>query len=298
MNIPDRMSFQPSSETLKKWLATRKPSHPIGSVDFPGLFSDTGNSSDQNWFTFAIVGEILGLGASISAGITSEDTATLFFAVGVVIVFIILDIVFAVRLHRNEGNITLLRSRRLAFNEGEDSERAQIRKIENKINEGKLTNFFLKAGIILIALTKSVGIFILEALGENAPDILYFLIAIIYFIVAYIHIYHTGFYLAYTGTQGAINKEHKDFANGKFHAREKVQQFTTTSELRLPIVQGTHSIVQDGNDANYILKSRGVLTDDDIVSLVSCQPQTDANKIEIFKACRKLQVETINLQND
>lgn len=298
MNILDRMAFQPSAETLKKWLSTRKPSFPISSISFPGFFSDEGNSSDQNWFIFALIGEVLGLGASIYAGLIAEDIGTLIFAVVVVIVFIILDIFFAIKLHRNEGNKTLILSRMLAFDEDNVKERQEIKNMEYEIKKGKSVDFFYKFGIIIIALTKSIGLFLLEALGPDAPIILYLLIAIIYFIVAYVHIYHTGFFLAYTSTQKAIDKEHQGFAKGDFIAKERVQGFSTPSELRLPMVQGTHSIIKDDENKLegffYILKSKGVLIDDDIVSLTASQPQTDSNKIIVFKACRRLQVETFN----
>ena len=286
MNIPDKSDFQPSAETLKKWLSARKPTLMVGGIAMPAFFSDTGNSSDTTWFYVAVIGEIMGLLTTVYGGARSGGIF-LILALLAIVMFIFLDFFFAVRLHRKKATECELHSRRLLL---DDSEKDKILKLELELNSGKIEDLFYKAGIVFIAFIKIIGIVLL---GVFNNIILYLPFAIIYLIVAYVHLRHTGYYFAYVSTENAIDKEHKMFANGHYKANEPDQPVVTPTPLRrVPIRHTPHEIVEEhGQPLHYLIKTKGVLTDNDVINLIA--GQEDSNKIALFKACRKLQLENI-----
>ena len=71
MNIPDKSDFQPSAQTLGKWLAARKPTLQVSGVQMPGFFIDSGNSADTGWFYVALAGEVIGLCTTMYGGFKS-----------------------------------------------------------------------------------------------------------------------------------------------------------------------------------------------------------------------------------
>ncbi len=294
MHIPDKTDFQPSAETLKKWLATRKPTLTVGGLPVPSYFNDSGNSSDTTWIWVAVIGEFLGLGATVYGG-TKSGGLFMFLAILAIVLFIILDVVFAKWLHRNEADKCQLQSVRLLK---DDSKKQEIADLNNKLEKGKLLDYFLETLIILIALLKVVGIVVLGLFNHIG---LYIPFAIIFLIVAYVHIKHTGYWLAYRSTENSIASEYKKFANGGFEAKNAEQLVTTQSTLRnVPIKHAPHEIVANTDakegEYKYVIKAKGVLTDNDIVNLI--QGQEDGNKIALFKASRQLQLESIESQTN
>lgn len=295
MKIPDKADFQPSAETMMQWLATRKPTLMVGGASFPAFFDDTGNSSDTSWVWLAAFGEIVGLITTIYGGFKNGGIF-LFLSGLAIVMFIILDVVFAKWLHRNKAAQCMGESRKLIVSDRsyEGSDRAsELAGIQYDLNKGKGVDFFLITGIILIALFKIVGIIVLGVFNNL---VLYAPFAILYLIVAYIHIYHTGYYIAYRSTEKRIWKDHRQFSNKNgFTANDPVERFETKGQLDdVPIKHTPHEIVKDESRAegfHYMIKTKGVLTDDDIVNLVSGQDSD--NRIAVFKACRKLQVESI-----
>jgi hypothetical protein len=292
MHIPDKTDFQPSAETLKSWLATRKPTISVGGFTVPGFFIDNGNSGDTTWIIIAVFGELLGLAATIYGGMKSGGLFMVL-AILAVVLFIVLDVVFAKWLHRNEADKCILESKKLLK---DDNAKKDIADLNNKLDKGKFADFMFQTGIILIAVLKVFGIVILGLFNHIS---LYLPFAIIFIIVAYVHIKHTGYWLAYRTTEKKISKEYKQFANGQFEARNAEQPVATNSELRnIPIKYNPHEIIYDPDPKQskdgeyyYVVKTKGVLTDNDIVNLIT--GQTDGNKMLLFKKCRQLQLESI-----
>lgn len=285
MHIPDKGSFQPTPETLKKWLSTRKPTLNVGGGSFPAFFKDEGNSSDTIWFIIAVVGEIIGLVVTVYGGFRSGGIF-LILACLAILMFIFLDFFFAAKLHRKKGVECELKSRIMLKN---DTEVTKITELTYELKKGRFWDFLLVVGIICIALLKIFGIVVLGVFNNLA---LYAPIAIIYLVVAYVHIYHTGYWGAYFFTERAIAREHREFAGEQHNAQNHVQRVVTENPLHdLPIKHSPHAIDQEGDDDKaYIIRAHGVLTDTDIINLIS--GQSDNNKITILKACRKLQLET------
>lgn len=294
MFIPGKNDFQPSPEALNLWLSTRKSNINIGGVSMPRFFSDTGNSADSNWFYLACFGEALGLGSTIYGGMRSGGIF-LIFATLCIAMFIICDFFFAVKLHRNKAKICKNESLVLLKDDSINDHSkiaAEILKLRLEIEQGKFSDFLLQTGIIFIAFVKVIGIVLLGVFNNL---VLYLPFAIIYFIVAYVHIAHTGYYFAYKATQKKINSDYLEFATGEHIAKEMRQLISTPSILNhMPIKHNPHEIVknlEEVGESNYIIKAKGLLTDEDIQNLVD--GQNNSNKISLFRACRQLQVESL-----
>lgn len=295
MHIPDKSDFQPSAETLKNWLGTRKPEITVGGFSVPGFFIDNGNSADTTWVFIAMFGELLGLAATVYGGMKSGGIFMVL-AILAVALFIVLDVVFAKWLHRNEADKCIIKSKRLLK---DDSQKQAIASLNSKIEKGKMADFFFQTGIILIAFLKIIGIVVLGLFNHIS---LYLPFAIIFLIVAYVHVKHTGYWLAYRDTEKRIEKEHQKFANGDFIANISEQPVIAPSELRnIPAKHNPHEILVDSEikikkegEFYYVIKAKGVLTDNDVVNLIN--GQSDGNKLALFKACRQLQLESIESQ--
>lgn len=286
MIIPDKTAFQPSGAALKKWLATRKSTIHINGVPLQGFFNDTGNSTDTSWFYVAMAAELLGLTTLITGG-AINGIAFLVGAVAVVVVSVFCDMLLAIGLHRHVGERCLIQSRLLLLN---DNDKQKIHDLTLQLQKGKFMDFILKTAIVLISMAKVGAIVVL---GVFEMPGFYVLFVVIYAAVAYVHLYHTGYYLAYINTQKAIRKDHLKFAKGHFLARQARQRVTTISALHdLPIRHSPHEILEESKDNHdYAINTIGVLTDNDIIGLIN--GQSDSNKLQLFKVCRRLQLDNI-----
>lgn len=293
MRIPDKNDFQPSAQTLKKWLSTRKPTLDVAGAQFPGFLSDEGNTSDTNWFWIAFFGEMVGLFTTVYGGFRSGGIFLLLACLAI-LMFILLDYVFAVKLHRQEGLRCKWESEKIL-----ETDAAAIADIGFRLRRGRFLDFLLITGILVIAAVKIVGIVLL---GVFNNIVLYIPFAVYYLIVAYVHIYHTGYYFAYRSTQKAIYRDHRHFASGEteYKAAEHRRPVQTASSLVMPAMHNPHEITNRESEAgtkagtngySYTVKTKGVLTDSDVINLID--NQADSNRITLFKVCRKLQMETI-----
>jgi len=290
MNIEDKTDFQPSTESLEKWLSTRKKSINVGGVSIPQFFSDTGDSADSAWFFIVCIGELLGLIVTIYGGFKNGGVF-LIFATLSIIMFVFCDFFFAILLHRKKS--TICKTKTLILLE-DDSKKAALAKLDLDLKKGRVIDFLLISGIILFAVFKIIGIILLSVFNNL---ILYIPIGIVYFIVAYIHIMHTGYYFAYRATQNSIDRDYFEFAHGRHQAKEFSLPVALNNQLNnMPIRHNPHEIVfnpanKDG--LHYLIKAKGVLTDDDIKNLLDGQEGQD--KIPLYKACRRLQVESYGI---
>jgi hypothetical protein len=305
MTIPDKAVFQPSAEALEMWLATRKPSLVVGGTSVPGLLSDAGNSSDTAWFFLGLLGEVLGLitlilGGAINGGVFLP------LAMSAAAAFVCCNYCFAVLLHRREGLRCRLRAQK-----GLEANPAEIVRLSNELSRGKLLDFFLKAGIGLIVLVKILGILLL---GVFSSIVLYVPFLVIYIVVAYVHVQHTGYCLAYRLTERRFASEYKRFEMARrkpiamedrhfrtgsfeFEPKDWFSTVVTPSPLLgIPIRHIPHAIVQGEEPGScaenrYEIRAHGVLTDDDVLSLVS--GQSDVNQVVLLNVCRKIQLKML-----
>ncbi len=298
MDIKNKTQFQPSTESLEKWLSTRKKSINVGGVSMPQFFSDTGDSVDSAWFFIACIGELFGLIVTIYGGF-KHGGIFLIFATLSIIMFVFCDFFFAILLHRKKSTICKKQTLILLKDDSKillngKSPKAALAKLDLDLKKGRFIDFLLISGIILFAFFKIIGIVLL---GIFVNLILYMPIGILSFIVAYIHIMHTGYYFAYRATQNSIDRDYFEFARGRHQAKEFSLPVALNNQLRnMPIRHNPHEIVLNPayNDGlHYLIKARGILTDDDIINLLDGQEKQD--KIPLFQACRRLQVESYGI---
>lgn len=285
MDIPDKTHFQPGSESLKKWLSTRKPTLEVSGLAFPGFFSEHKISRDTTMFWIAFTIEVLGLSLITFGGLKSKDFMA--YAISSAILFFFLDIFFALKLHRNKGEICLLNSKKLLIDE---YQKKDLKNIEDNINDGKISDVLLKLGIIFIALLKTFAIVLL---GVFNHPMIYIIFLLLFILVAYIHINHTGYYWLFETTKKSIKRDYDKFGDGQFAAKTPYQDLHTPTALKkIPVKHNPHEINLLSEENNeYRISTIGILTDSDIINLIT--GQEDANKIALFKACRKLQIENI-----
>lgn len=291
ITIKNAGSFQPSHDTLNKWLSTRKYGNMtddliVGGVPMPRYFSDVGDSTDRTWFMIAVLGELIGLVMTLWGGAKSGGSIFIF-ATMTIIMFIFCDFFFAYKLHRNKGEKCVLASRKLLV---PDDDPAQIAALNFKENRGRFVDFLLGAGIIIIAITKVIGIALLGVFDEI---ILLVPFLILYSIVAYVHLQHTGYFFAYSATARALKKDYKSYAINQVNSAQTIRQSVATSAplVGCPVIHFPHQIIVDRNNTsnNYTIEAKGVLTDQDIISLIN--GQSNVNRITLFKACRSLQLQ-------
>jgi hypothetical protein len=282
MIIPNKDQFEPTKETLHKWLAIRKPEYYVAGGQYPAYLNSSSNNPDSAWFFFAALGELAGLVTTIYGGFTGGASFVALAIIGAVL-FVIADFVLAFLLHKCKNVECIVLSRK-ALNEN-----AQYRLAQDLIlKKEKRFNWLYKLLIVALAIFKVFAILIL---GVFDSPLMYFQLLAIFLIIAYIHINHTGYFLAYESTLRSLNRDYKDFANGKNLALSI--EYPLQLETKISgneITFAPHKIVQEKqeNMVAYKLIKRGVLTDDDIMGLIS--NQTDATKVELFKRLREIQL--------
>jgi len=294
MNFNNRETFLPSKESLKKYLSTRKEEHTVGGSSEKPLISDSGTSSDSIWVYLVFAIEFLGLVLTIVGG-AKRSQIFLFVALGAVILIIIFDIVAGIQLHRNVARNIWIDAKIPDVNRDKQQQYKQDR--EN----GKIGNFLLIIGLIIIALFKTIALFFMHPF----PGItMYIPMALLFLLASYIHIYHTGYFLAYKKTQQSINKDYKKIIASNIQDIEenvinkRINTFTPLVDL--PLKSGYHRIEenldkphQENGKYNYLIKIHKLITDDE--ALMLCNGQSSDNQRTIFKKCRERQFELINV---
>jgi hypothetical protein len=131
--IQNRLNFEPSTNSLTKWLGTKKPGFTAGNnMPMPGFFVDDATDTDTRYFWIAIAIEIIGGIITIIGG-AKKSSFFLFISVVGVLLAIILDIFFANKLHANVPKKTYLKSL-LTNSNLNPTQRANI---SMQMNEGK-----------------------------------------------------------------------------------------------------------------------------------------------------------------
>ncbi len=302
MRIPDKDQFQPSQDALNYWLATRKKVKILAGKDIMPLFTDTDYENDKKWYYIALGLEFIGLLATIYGGLRSGGIFAII-AIIVVIAFMFIDFVWiAPQLHKKEGVDTLRKAKIQMLHR--KNNRSEIRKLQDQINKGKAYFYFLVFLLILMAVVKTFGIILLGAFDSMIVYIAFFAL---FLIIVYAHVYKTRYYLAYKKTQNQIDKDYENFKNDddEFVVKNYKSTFQTKEQLRgfdnekKQIDVENHSLKQLISDAKengkytYELNVKGVLDDDELFRLAS--NQNNQNTIKIFKAGRKLQLESYGL---
>ena len=291
--IPNRSNFEPTQNSLSKWLSTRKSKIQIANSSIHGFYSDFNFSEDARWFWIGIIGEIIGI-LLIFVGAAKKGSFFVVVAIVLAVAFAICDIFCAKLLHRNVAKRCWIDSMMYIIG---TLNPVRIQELALKKEDGKSIDNLLKAGIILIGVIKFGGV---VALGTIKSVGFYVPIFILYGLVCYVHLLHTGYFLAYSRTEKLFKKDYINFAQGQNTARALSHPFETPSELvNIPIRVG--EIVEIDKDPHnndktkhkYILKTKGILIDDDITLLLAGQqPQ---NRDRLAYECRYHQITNMSV---
>ena len=293
--IPDRSNFAPNKDALFTWLSTRKSDIPVSHTSIPGFFSDYKSSEDKNWFWIGIVGEVMGVGL-ICVGAAKKGTPYLLGAIFATLVFFVFDLLCAKLLHRNAATKCWIKSKLYLIGQG-DPNHSQRLKVAQEKGEGG--NWGCRIAIITIGILKVLAVI---ALGVVRNPVLYVFVAALYGLIVYIHLTHTGwFFFAYDTTEKMFKEQHKNFGNNQEMNLDQVHRFKSNQPLHnTPIKGGFAELVEDSPKEVqeggvtlycYILKTRGVLIDDDIMLLMNGQQNIQRDIIAY--QCRTHQMNTI-----
>ena len=321
--IQNPEDFQPSEESRKKWLSTRKHPQPIGIVNFPGYYKTDDYSIDSYWFLIALGIELVALIVTIIGGF-SKSPGFGIISVIIVILFVFFDILGAKFVHKFVGEIQKIKNKILIENDPTKIEGYYL-----NIEKYK-TSFTVFLGIFLIILSSALKIFAIYVLNHRFPMPLMFIMTISYLLVIYIHIKHTGYWYAEYNLRKSFRVEYEKYAVGKVVgnidnnniAAVRKMPFTTNIKLSFEssIFSGPHSITlenstevihgsqvfiyspnnngearvesyskQEGQFYNYMIKTKGVLTDEDIAGFTQGQNTGQASIIAL--ACLNFQIQ-------
>ena len=291
--IPDRQNFEPNQNSLSKWLSTRKAKIQISNASIPGFYSDYSFSEDARWFWIGIIGELIGI-SLIFIGAAKKGTFFVGIAVILAIAFFFCDLLLANRLHRNVAKRCWIDSMLFVIGNSDPVRRQEL---TLKKGEGKGLDLFFKVAIILIGVIKLAGV---AGLGAFKNPVYYVPVAVLYGVVCYVHLSYTGYYLAYTRTEKLFEKDHIAYGGGENSARGLSHPFETSSALiNIPIRIGNLVEIDNdpkNNDPNlnkYIIKTKGILIDEDITLLMA--GQQPANRDRIAYECRNHQITNMSV---
>ncbi len=314
--------FQPTEDSRKKWLFTRKFEQKIGVLNFPGYYKTDGYSTDSFWFTLAISVEIVAVFITILGGFSKG----IGFGIGSVIIvglFVFFDVLGAKLVHKFIAEIQKTKNAILI--------ESDINAIKgHQLNIAKLKNKFSKyLGVFLIILSSILKVFAIFILNRFPLPFISIMV-ISYLLVIYIHIIHSGFWLAEYNLRKSFKNEYNIFARGKVSGSinpenvSKLRQMPFTTNIPLSInnilnsgphkindlntsnvSQGSRIFVynpenngmvkvesydnQEGPFYNYMLSTVGVLTDEDIMGFTHGQNTGQASIIAL--ACLDFQIQ-------
>lgn len=314
--------FQPTEDSRKKWLFTRKNEQKIGVLNFPGYYKTDGYSTDSFWFSLAIAVEIIAVIITIIGGF-SKGLGLGIGSVIIVALFVFFDVLGAKLVHKFIGEIQ--KTKNLILIESDinviKGHLLNISTLNSKFS--KFLGYFL---IILSSLLKVFAIFILNRFPLPFISIM----VISYLLVIYIHIIHSGYWLAEYNLRKSFKNEYNSFARSKVSGPVNTQNnselrpmpFTTNIPLNIngSILSGPHKIDdlntsfvsrgskvliyspenngsvraesydnQVGPFYNYMINAMGVLTDNDIMGFTHSQNTGQASIIAL--ACLDFQIQ-------
>jgi hypothetical protein len=274
-------NYEPSKDIMYKWFGTRKKPLIFGAVELPGFFQTHAFSSDSIRVAFVLVLEIIGaLAIMFEGGFSLLASIPIIFA-------IIVDIVLAIQLHSYIPKRVENKNQAKATDDP-----ALAIKYETLSHSGKFGEFILKSLIILIGLTKGLGYMVLA--GEFLSPVI--LLFFIFIIIAFLHINTTGYWVAEYNLRRSINKEIREnilSVGQKYQAKERTSTFKSEVPINL-INAGVHSLTKTNNEGEYMLKTVGILTDNDLAAMVAHQPNVMLQTV-VATACIKHQIQNILL---
>ncbi len=289
--------FEPSNETLKQWLNTRKASTTRGT----GLFETDRYNLDRNWFVVAFLFEIAAFVLTIWGGTLkyygTKKISILIIAILASLFFVLLDY-FGVLLHHRGKDDKVRAASQLNFTKDPIIIGALKKVAFRKFSWYQFFGFtcmLLSATLKILALIALISFF-----KKLAP-----LFVIFYLIVLYVHAKHTGYWFYAWKTNKLMLAEFQQYEKHRasntpsefsvnsppykiqFYSYYKFVGVGETLEKRVRIIL-LDTVVDNGQTKYlYEMSCIGILWDLDIVKITS-----DFNihfQQDLYEACVKMQ---------
>lgn len=305
---PDPANFKPTQESMLRWLNTRKPSD---NDQVPGLFTTVRFSSDQSWTIIAALIELMALCLTIYGALSlyqqNQNKANLFVAIVAVVLFIAFDVI-GVLLHGGDRSQKVVNRSKMKISKDPAAKQLLIQDAKKVTNK----EFFGVLFLVLSALIKIAAVILLfGALNATLP--MFVVLFLFYVVVVYIHVAHTGYWLSARQVSKRFKKEYNEYVQSKImgtSADEGLAKdrkvFTSPNSLpggvnefqngRQKVVFIEKSQDEHGNASfTLALESRGVMWDEDVVSLLSNFTAGSHIHKAVLDAAILLQLQQINI---
>lgn len=273
--------FEPNKASMHKWFGTRKKTMIFGTVELPGCFQTHGYSADTIKMCILVILELIGAFAIMYEGnFTFYSVVPVFFA-------IIVDVYLAVVLHKNEPIRLENKNRAKATDDP-----VLANKFSQLSKEGGVFEIIIKLSIYLLAIIKGMGYLVFVGTPEPQVILMFF----IYLIIANLHTSTTGYWVAEFTLNQSVKRQIKSniLSLGKSNpAIERISSFISDHPIQLVNI-GRHSIINGNKQGEYKIKTVGILTDNELASMVAIQSSVSLQSI-VATACIKHQIQNILL---
>lgn len=278
LNPPE--DFEPTKGTKKLCLYTRKSPIEVGSITLPGLFQTAHFPRDAFAVVVIVLGEFYGLyNLFLVAQVSLAYFGGVFLA----------DFICAILAHLPQRTICMAKNR-LMFAKADEDENA-IAKEKYKISKARRWSRFFASIIVLIALAKVVSFYGLQG-GVITGVTLAVLLS--YGVVAALHITSTGYWLFEFILRRVVRWQKSNFLSAdpgektKYDAHEarKYPPVESETELEEATINGKHALHRR-EDGIYILETKGVLTDHQLIKLIETQQKTSQKEVVAVEGLKR-----------
>ena len=290
--------FEPSINVKNLWTYTRKSSFNAAGVKLPGLFVTKGFDIDFAAVVAVIFLELWGLYSIVSAiGLFGAEGSFNVLGLAVIVALFLIDVALAILRHLPSGPDCKLRNKLVL------TSTAQERHILQK--ERGLRRFLTPICTVLILAVAGIKIYGFYMLSGGEIDGLTVSVLVSYVFAAILHINNTGYFLSGFTFGRKMRREYNKWASASDDAHEVTiynwRPFTIEipKDEKIKIKESTaskHKIVKeigDDGEAEYILKTWGVLTDGQLNALIVQQP-TPAAQTTVVRAGLRAQLHILD----
>ncbi len=263
-------NFEPSVKTKNFWLYTRKSERNFGGITLPGLFQTRGMLMDTLATFLVILLEFFGLYVLVIYGDIKYFNAIFLF---------LADLLFVILKHFISTGYIIKYKNQIVLNSDGNEEARLISKINFRKFLSKLFSFL----IISIALFKVLAFY--ATIGQLTG--VTFLIILTYAIVAILHLSTTGYFLGNLWYSFFLFFDRRKFLKKNVFVIESHRDHVFTPLVKLkgnPISDFSNNkypqeaiLIQ--RETDYVLKSWGILDDDERDRLIMKQESIDAKRI-------------------
>lgn len=275
-------NYEPSSDTKKRWLYTRKKKLPFGDLLLPGLYETANFNIDR--FLFIIVLLLEAYGLYVLWNILPNPLYA--------IIGLGADLFCAIFSHLGRKNICLAQNKKILAENGisltprmaPEFERDKQSQIIKNWKFYELFWYLLIAGLAFMK--------VLSILNYASGLVVGFKIflTLIYISTAYIHIFHTGYFIYELWFQRWLKKEktkvthtQKEYyeENGIQDALIYYRLFPLNESNLYKSTKVNKQRISIDNEGERALENWGILQDDELIGLVQGQPNELKQKLAI-----------------